>query len=440
MHDFLHIAGLFFGRPLLVTPEAAEIVSSFLMGRMGLELPDGQATWEPPEEEASRFSGGRPVFQDGAYRGYQMADNGVGVVTVMGKLVNRGAWMNSSSGLTSFEGLQAQLRNAAKDPAVRAIALDMETPGGTVQGTFETADLVRRISAEKPVVAIANGYAASAGYAIASAASRIVVPPSGEVGSIGVVMVHLDRSGQLTKAGVKPTLIFAGAHKVDGNPFAALPEDTRDRFQAGVNATYDTFVKTVAQGRKKMTEQAVRDTEARMFTGQEAVDAGLADAVSTFEEAITEVARQRSFHPITSTRMTMSELTTGAPAPDAVSRADHNAAVEAARAQGAKDATARIQAILGADEAKGRSKLANHLAFKSTMSADEAKGMLAEAALETQEAHGQAPGKQDAQSYRDRKDAAGGLLLGSGDAPQSPAASAGWGRAIASANRSIGAQ
>lgn len=425
MRTYTQIAGQFFSQPLLLRPETAEVISAFLVGRM-----DGDAQvseFERPEENASRFTGTPALDGSGRYMGYRMAPGGVAIVNLMGELVNRGAWMNSSSGLTSYEGFQQVLRNAAADPNVRSIVIDGETPGGQAQGAFETAALVRKIRDEKPVTAIANGLLASAGYAIASAATRIVLPPSGMVGSIGVVMIHLDRSGQLAKAGVTPTLIYAGAHKVDGNPFSALPEETRARFQDGVDRTYSAFVQTVAAGRgSRLSEKGARQTEARMFAGKDAVDIGLADAVATFEEAIAEASARPRAQPFT-TRMSMSENT-----PDTVARADHNAAVESARREGAAAATARIDAILNCDEAKGRPKLAAHLAFKTQNSAEDAKGLLGAAAVEAQ---AEAP-KTGEQAFFERKEQAGLQPGALNEPPKAPAAS--WARHIEAANRSNG--
>ncbi|RWF97659.1 MAG: S49 family peptidase, partial [Mesorhizobium sp.] len=106
----------------------------------------------------------------------------------------------------------------AADPAVRSVILDMHSPGGEAVGAFETAALVRDLAARKRTVAVVNGMAASAMYAIASGANEIVTTETGIAGSIGVVLLHADFSRQLDRDGITPTLIHAGAHKVDANP------------------------------------------------------------------------------------------------------------------------------------------------------------------------------------------------------------------------------
>jgi signal peptide peptidase SppA len=217
------------------------------------------------------------------------ADTGIALLPVMGELVNRGSWLDAMSGLTSYERLDAQLNAAINDPRVKGLVLDMNSPGGQASGAMETADLVRSLSKRKPVVAFVNGQAASAAYAIAAGASRVVFTPSAIVGSIGVVYLHMDRSAAVEKAGLKPTLLHAGAYKIDGSPFAALPDDARARIQASIDGVYDLFVASVAQHRKGLDAAAVRSTEAGVFMGQAAVDARLADAVGTLDAVMSDI-------------------------------------------------------------------------------------------------------------------------------------------------------
>ncbi|RWK24342.1 S49 family peptidase, partial [Mesorhizobium sp.] len=219
MTSLIHIADRVLNRPLLITRDKAEVVLSVLAGRLGVNAP-----------ESSRFEGGSVVEdENGARRAvpYRVTGDGVGIITVTGSLVNRGAWVGASSGLTSYEGIGFQLKSAAADPAVRSVILDMHSPGGEAVGAFETAALVRDLAARKRTVAVVNGMAASAMYAIASGANEIVTTETGIAGSIGVVLLHADFSRQLDRDGITPTLIHAGAHKVDANPFEPLSDAVR---------------------------------------------------------------------------------------------------------------------------------------------------------------------------------------------------------------------
>lgn len=288
------LASLVFNQPHAITPEAAEAIVAALQGRIGDVDLDLAALGRDVEPLANAFVGRPALDENKAWRGYRMTDKGVAIVPIRGELVNRGAWLGASSGLVSYEGLRHSLRNAAADPAARAIVLDIDSPGGQVTGMADTADLVRTIAETKPVVAVANGLAASAAYGIASAASRIVVGRDAHVGSVGVVYMHADRSRQLDKAGIKVTLIHAGARKVDGNPFQPLPEDVRGDIQTRIDEAYGSFVALVREGRPQLSDAAIRQTEARLYMGHDAVARGLADDVSTFDSAVAEAEAGRA--------------------------------------------------------------------------------------------------------------------------------------------------
>jgi signal peptide peptidase SppA len=317
------IASQFYNRPLLVLPSTAETISAFLLSRIGAgpraaaiesdagltrqafnPTPGPDGSMQIHSARASRFYGDYPMESDGSGRPmpFRRTPEGVGICSMIGEFVNRGAWVGASSGLISYEGLKYQVQRAGADPKTRAIVLDLESPGGEAIGCFEAAAVVREVAKTKDVVAIVNGMACSAAYAIASGASRIVNTPSGVAGSIGVVMMHLDFSQALQKEGVKPTLIYAGAHKVDGNPFEPLPEDVRAEMQAACLGIYDQFIATVAAGRPSLSDKQIRGTEARVYRGTDAVDAGLADAVGSFEEVLTEMSRGTQSRSIPSSK------------------------------------------------------------------------------------------------------------------------------------------
>ena len=138
--------------------------------------------------------------------------DGIAVIEIAGTLVHRGAWIGQSSGLTSYEGIAAQLQAALADPAIRGIALDIDSFGGEVAGAFDLADRIRMARTQKPVQAFVADHALSAAYALASQADRIILPRTGAVGSIGVVAMHSDMSGALDQKGIAVTLIHSGAH------------------------------------------------------------------------------------------------------------------------------------------------------------------------------------------------------------------------------------
>ncbi len=233
-----------------------------------------------------------PPWLDAASRSqaYTVTESGIAVVSVLGPLVARGDWLTSLLGASDYGAVAEALSNAADDPAVRGILLEMDSPGGEVGGLFDAVDTIGAIRqrSAKPLWAVASEAALSAAYAVASAADRVYVTRTGEVGSVGVVAVHLDESGADAMAGLKWTLIHAGACKTEGNPHQPLSPQASADIQADVDHLYDQLVAVVA-GNRGLSIDAVRATEAAIYRGEKAVEAGLADRVGTVAQAIADL-------------------------------------------------------------------------------------------------------------------------------------------------------
>jgi signal peptide peptidase SppA len=290
---FTTLAARMFGTPLMICPEKAAVIVQALGPRLfgpergsdiqlaGLPVLPGADHWAMRQtasvvgDEMTRALAGRDD-----HRAYSIVE-GIAVIPVTGTLVRRGAYLGESSGMTSYEGLSVQLRTAAQDARVRGVALEIDSFGGEAAGVFDLAAQIREVRAAKPVRAFLAEYALSAGYAIASQAERITIPPFGMAGSIGVVAMHVDVSEALAKEGVRVTLIASGAHKVDGNPYQPLADEVRASFQKKNDEMWAAFAELVGEGRgDRMTAVAALKTEAAVFHGQEAVRAGLADEVA----------------------------------------------------------------------------------------------------------------------------------------------------------------
>jgi capsid assembly protease len=281
------IAARAFNTPLLVEPSKAMAFLSGLgpriLGRQikAVESDAVSETAAPPPPRASMLAGG--LLADGHLQGnapYPVVD-GIAVIEIAGVLIHRGSWIGQSSGQTSYEGIAAQIAAAADDTAVRGVALEIDSFGGEVAGVFDLADRIRATRAVKPVWAFVAEHAFSAGYALASQADRILLPRTGAVGSIGVVVMHADLSGQLDQDGVRVTLIHSGRHKVDGHPYAPLPAEVRDDIQREIDVLRFLFTETVAAGRgNRLNQDAAMATEAATYRGADAVAAGLADEVT----------------------------------------------------------------------------------------------------------------------------------------------------------------
>ena len=192
---------------------------------------------------------------------------------------------------TGYEYIVKAVERGVADPDVSSIALVINSGGGTVAGCFDAVDRIYNARGEKPIVATVNEHSYSAAYAIASAADKITLPRAGGVGSIGVVTSHVDESEALNKAGVKVTFIHAGAHKVDGNSTEPLSDAVRDRIQTRIDGLYDIFVSTVSRN-LGIEESAIRETEAQVFSANEAVSLGLAHEIRAHDEALTGLSGQ----------------------------------------------------------------------------------------------------------------------------------------------------
>ncbi|WP_425105479.1 S49 family peptidase [Ancylobacter sp.] len=211
----------------------------------------------------------------------------VAVLPLRGVIANRMSLMSDISGGTSTEGFGRAFDMAMADDAVKAIVLDVDTPGGVVSGTDELAAKIFAARGAKPIVAHVNSTAASAGYWIASAADEMVLNPSAEVGSIGVLGIYEDVSAALEKAGVRKTIISAGKYKAEGSPFSPMSEEAIAHRQARVDHYYDVFVRRVASNRN-VSLSAVREGfgMGRTVTAAAAVSEKMADSIATLEETL----------------------------------------------------------------------------------------------------------------------------------------------------------
>jgi HK97 family phage major capsid protein/HK97 family phage prohead protease len=221
------------------------------------------------------------------------APPGIAVIQISGPIVPHATMMSDLSGAASIADLQTQFRDALSSADVAAILFNIDSPGGSVDLVPEFAAEILAARGKKPIVALANTFAASAAYWIASATDEIVVSPSAEVGSIGVWTAHEDISAAEEKLGVKTTLVSAGKYKVEGNPYEPLSEAAQTEMQAKVDAYYQMFVDAVARGRDT-TSEAVRSGygEGRTLMAAAAVKAGMADRVATYEQTIARLEKQ----------------------------------------------------------------------------------------------------------------------------------------------------
>jgi signal peptide peptidase SppA len=307
---------------------------------------------------------------------------GMAIIPVSGSLINRfgGSW----GWVTGYNFIRSQINLALADDDVKGIILDLNSYGGEAAGVFELSTDIRAARDQKPILGVIDSNCYSACYAIGSACSRLVITPSGGAGSIGVVAMHVNQGPMLEQWGLEVTLIHSGDHKVDGNPFEKLSKEVRADIQKGVDKSRAAFVALVAENRN-MDAQAVHDTEARIYRAEDAVALGLVDAIATPTEAVQAFFTELSGS--TSTEEMSMDPKVNEPGAADKAAADKAAADQAAaNQQAAADARTaertRIAGITQCEEAKGREKLASHLALSTDMSVDAAKAVLAASAQE----------------------------------------------------------
>ncbi len=311
--------------------------------------------------------------------------DGLAFIPIAGVLINR---FNSSWGfVTGYNFIRNQLNAALEDDDVKGIVFDVNSGGGQVAGCFELATDIYNSRAIKPSVAIVDAFAYSAAYALASAATRILVTPSGSVGSIGALITHIDYSEQLKNEGVKVTFIHSGDHKTDGNPYEALSPSVKAGMQKLADIARKEFVDLVVKNRSLDT-QVVFDTQAECYLASEALSLGLIDGITTPIEAVVSFLSELSSSVTSIKEIDMTYQSAQPSAEVKPATASEATPVEASASTVQQDRQAertRIQSILTCAEAADKSVLANHLALATELSVDAAKGILAASASEKKE-------------------------------------------------------
>jgi signal peptide peptidase SppA len=292
--------------------------------------------------------------------------DGVAVIPIHGTLINR---FNYCWGYVTGYGYIRRMRNAAEDdPDVQKIVYDVNSFGGEAAACFELAAEIA--SGKKPSMAVIDSNCMSAAYALVSGCDKIVCTPSGYVGSIGVIAMHMDISKMMADWGIKVTIIAEGEHKADGNPYEPLSKEVLADIRASVTKRYGEFCDLVASHRG-LDSQAVRDTQSRSFRADDALALKLIDKVMTPTEAVSEfLAELGSDEPANEDT---DQMTTEATKPtEQASAPDVNQVAADARTA----ERARVAGILGHEEAAGRSALAQHFATNTDMSVEAAVAAL----------------------------------------------------------------
>ncbi|WP_065094326.1 MULTISPECIES: S49 family peptidase [unclassified Wolbachia] len=264
-----------------------------------------QTTWlnkcvmvEPRSFELlSLQTGKQPIFKNIKHA---VRNSERGIIPIHGILTKKSETFDDIFGMTSYNQIEAQITQAIEDSDIETILLDIDSPGGEVNGVFDLADFIYSARGKKRIIAIANDDAYSAAYAIASSAEKVFVSRTSGVGSIGVIASHIDQSGFDEKQGIKYTTVFAGSRKNDLNPHEPITSESLENLKSEVNRLYGMLVELIARNRN-LSVEAIKSTEAGLYFGEKAVEIGLADGITILSE-FKSINKNRS--------ITMNEQTT----------------------------------------------------------------------------------------------------------------------------------
>lgn len=217
----------------------------------------------------------------------------VSIITIRGSLTNADSpyFKYIADRVTSYPEIRRALAQAAADSSTDSILLDIASGGGSVAGLHDTANLISQVDARlKDVFAFTDSAMMSAAYWLGSSASQVFTSSTAMMGSIGVLAVHMEYSKALAEDGVGVTVMRSGKYKALVNQFEPLTDDRKAAFQAQLDAAYGVFIEWVAQRRGVTRDDAdKRMGQGREFFGSDAVSAGLADGVATFDRLIGRI-------------------------------------------------------------------------------------------------------------------------------------------------------
>ncbi|MCK7579301.1 MAG: S49 family peptidase [Chromatiales bacterium] len=380
-----HLAARIFNTPLLIHPGKLDAIVAGLGSRLlraDIDHAPADLSADPIPAELFTTRRGESVYNRDE-RSYYSTQQGVAVIEVHGALAHRNQLTADSSAILGYQQIARNLEAALADDGVHAILLDVDSPGGEVSGAFELAEQIRAADARKPVYAVADSLAASAGYLIISGARQIAVAPTGYVGSIGVVMTHVDLSRALANEGLgrHPHLRRRPQSRRQPVPAAArghpraLPGRNRRPLRPVRHRRGRRPPSRPVRRARHRSRRVPRPDRHRCASGRPPRDPGHPD------HRAGGPARPRSFPVGQPARATVSPGATtmtdttqaGASTQPAITQTDLDAAAQA----GADTERTRIFAIIDSEAAAKRPQAALALARKPAIDAETAADVLA---------------------------------------------------------------
>ena len=257
-----------------ITPEKMEMIMSVLSPRL--------------------TGGDIPEFEAAIRRDSRRVEGKVVVLPMVGTMTQRASMFTETSGMLSTDSLGKVIESLANDPSVKSIILDIDSPGGSMFGLEEMTQKIRAAAGQKRVIAVANSMMASAAYYTGSAASKVYAAPGALVGSIGVIMTHVDHSAALDSEGVKYTFVTAGKHKALGNSTEPMGDEALAYMQGLVDQGYESFIAAVATNRKvSKTKVKEQYGQGKVLTAKDALSVGMIDGIRTLDQVIDMELRRK---------------------------------------------------------------------------------------------------------------------------------------------------
>ena len=269
-----------------------------------LQLPTANPYWSITPEALAQLlhRAGPPPQVEAALRDRAADDlslpfivrDGVAIIRIAGPLLKSDDWLTKWLGGTSYVSVQRAIGEALGRSSVKTILLQVDSPGGSVDGLAELGDAVRAARRVKPVIAQVAGMAASAAYYVAAQASQVFAGRMDLVGSIGTVLSLYDYSRQFEKLGIEPVILATGEYKAAGEPGTEITTRQRRYFQSIVDGFFTDFRRVVVQGRGGgILENLGEVTTGKLYLAQDAMRLGLIDGIRTMDDTLRQLRPPR---------------------------------------------------------------------------------------------------------------------------------------------------
>lgn len=272
-----HLASRIFGTPLLMDTRKLDIVVPLF-----IDIINGKPVEKIEAVERMEW------LEPGDY--YVDDRTGIAIVPAIGSLLRRKTMMDSISGFTSYKDIQTSFEGAMADNRAKAILFQVDTFGGEAGDCFELAAKIREWRNQKTIWGAADIDALSAGYALISACSRVVVAPRGSVGSIGAVCIHVERSQQNEMLGVTYTVLRSAPRKAEATPYEVLPEEAAAKMLTSLERTGAAFADCVSLNRPSISAANALATEGQWYDAQDGLALNLVDGVGSYDDVFAELA------------------------------------------------------------------------------------------------------------------------------------------------------